>query len=125
MTASKDGEKLARGSKSDHGRFTVLPALVWAVVPAAILSGLLGISYLASDSSQLEYVILLIFMLPAACICETLGLGTFSFFSGTTPAAMWPIMAMLAYIYGLVFVLIIRGLWRLIQFARRRSVQVL
>jgi hypothetical protein len=125
MTTSKDGEKLAGDLNSGQGRFTVLPALVWAVIPAAILSGLLGISYLASDSSQLEFVVLLIFMLPAACICQTLGLGTFSFFGGTTPPAMWPIMAMLAYIYGLVFVLIIRGLWRLIQFARRRSVQAL
>ena len=117
MTAINDDEKPDRDSNrgSETGGFTILAVLGWAIVPAAIFSGLLAISYFGSESSLLNLVVLLLFILPAAWICEALGLGTFSLLGGAMPGAVWPIMSVLAYVYGLVLVLVIRGLWRLVE----------
>src|SRR5262249_26056387 len=122
MTAINDGEKPVHNSENDsvRGPFAVLSALAWALVPTAIFGGLLIISYLGSESNLLNVVIFLIFMLPAGWICEALGLGTFNLLGGM-PGAMWPIMILLAYMYGLVLVLVIRGLRRLIRPGSSRS----
>jgi hypothetical protein len=121
MTAIKDDEKQVQDLKSDSARdlFTVLSVLAWAIFPAAVFSGLLVLSYFGNDSGLLSLVVLLIFMLPAGWICEAFGLGTFNLFS-QMPGAMWPIMITLAYIYGLILVLVIRGFRRLISSKGRR-----
>ena len=117
MKTIKDDDKPDDGSNrgSGNGLFTVLAVLAWAIVPAAIFSGLVAITYSGSGSSSLNLLVLLFLIFPAGCIYEAIGLGTFSLWNAAMPGPMWLIVGTLAYVYGLVLVLVIRGLWRLIR----------
>jgi len=117
MKTIKDGEKPGHGSNrgSESGLSPVLAVLGWAIVPAAIFSGLVAITYSGGGSSSLNLLVLLFLIFPAGCIYEALGLGAFSLWNGVMPGPMWLIVGTLAYVYGLVLVLVIRGLWRLIR----------
>jgi hypothetical protein len=119
VTATKIDQKPSRDSNigSQPRQFSILSVLAWAVAPAAVFGAMLGISCLGSVSSELNLLVLLIFILPAAWIFEALGMGTFNIFANQIPVAMWAIMIMLAYAYALVLVLLARGLWRLLRLA--------
>jgi len=117
MKSIKDAGKPAQNSNrgSATGLSTVLAVLGWVIVPAAIFSGLVAITYSGSGSSSLNLLVLLFLILPAGCMYEALGLGNFEFWDGIIPGPMWLILGTLAYVYGLVLVLIVRGLWRLMK----------
>jgi hypothetical protein len=81
-------------------------ALVWAVVPTVLLS-LLGFR-LDDLPEQVVAVVFVAVTLPAAVICERLGLGHFNIFSGNTiPDWLFSsVMIAVVYLYSLVFVLV-------------------
>ena len=108
-----EGDKpaVSAGDKRRKGRFWV--PLVWAAAPT-----LLGILYCCASRyyGVPEPVFGLFFfavVLPAAVICEKLGLGQFSILGGSTvPDWLFSgVMIVLVYLYSLVLVVLVRWVW--------------
>ena len=113
--AATPGEKLRKG------RFSV--SLVWAAVPT-----LLAILYCyASRYYEVPEPVFGFFffavVLPAAVICEKLGVGQFSFMGGSTvPDWLFSsVMIVLVYLYSLGLVMLVRWVVRFALQAKRRG----
>ena len=97
--------------------------LVWAAVPALLVT--LFTCFFARYDELPEFVVGVLFfvvVIPAAVICEKLGLGQFSILgSSTIPDWLfYSVMMVLVYVYCLVLVVAAREVVRLALQAKRR-----
>jgi hypothetical protein len=116
------------GAGSAHGKRRtrrIWVPLVSAAVPTLLLT-LLTCFFSRYDELP-EFVVGVLFVgvvIPAAVICEKLGLGQFNILGGSTIPdwLFFSVMMVLVYLYCLVLVMAGRGLARLAFKARRRVI---
>jgi hypothetical protein len=106
-----------------QGKFWV--PLVWAAVPTLLVSLSIWARF-DQLPEQVVGVLLFAVLLPAAMICEKLGLGQFNILGGSTIPdwLFYSVMIVLLYLYSLGLVMVGRGVARFVRWVsgQRRGV---
>jgi hypothetical protein len=94
------------GMQPPHHAFKIWSFLLQGAVLAVLLTLLAWISFSDESAGDIEVRFLIVVLLPAAMICEALGLGKLNFLgpSSIPQQALWVAIFVVAYIYGLVLV---------------------
>jgi hypothetical protein len=99
--------------------------LVWAAVPTLVVSLSIWARF-DQLPEQVVGVLLFAVLLPAAMICEKLGLGQFNILGGSTIPdwLFYSVMIVLLYLYSLGLVMVGRGVARFVRWVsgQRRGV---
>ena len=96
--------------------------LVWAAIPTLLVTSFTCIFWRYCEPPEFVVgVLFFVVVIPAAVICEKLGLGQFNILGGSTVPdwLFFSVMMVLVYLYSLVLVMLGRGLVRLALQARR------
>ena len=115
-----DEPAVTGGVRRRKGKFWI--PFVWAGVPALVAT--LGTGFFWRFFELPGPVVGVLFfavVLPAAVICEKLGLGQFCILGGSTLPdwVLFSVMIALVYLYSLVLVMVGRGILRLALQAKR------